>query len=41
MQELYGRDIDLEKNQAIIEYLDTQEMEGVKLASYDQPQSHI
>ena len=39
MQELYGRDIDLEKNQAIIEYLDTQEMEGVKLASYDQPQS--
>jgi DNA-directed RNA polymerase II subunit RPB2 len=37
-EELYGKQFDLEKNQAIIEYLDTQEMENVKLARYNQEQ---
>ena len=31
--------IDLKENEAIIEYLDSQEMEGVKLATYNQDPS--
>ena len=32
--------MDLEKNAAIIEYIDTQEMEGVKLAHYTEDQTN-
>ena len=37
--ELYGEKADLKENEAIIEYLDTQEMEGVKMAKYTQDQN--
>jgi len=37
--ELYSKDEDMKANEAIIEYLDTQEMEGVKLAKYTQDQT--
>ena len=36
--ELYGKGFDLKENQCIVEYLDTQEMENVKLAMYDEEQ---
>ena len=39
-KELYSQGIDLNQNEAIIEYLDTQEMEGVKLAMYDEDQGN-
>ncbi len=32
--QLFGKQLDLQEKAAIIEYIDTQEMEGVKLASY-------
>ena len=34
--DLYSKTIDLVDSMAIVEYLDTQEMEGVMLASYSQ-----
>ncbi|MEE9573396.1 MAG: hypothetical protein V3W20_10140, partial [Candidatus Neomarinimicrobiota bacterium] len=37
--ELYSKGQDMKENEAIIEYLDTQEMEGVKLAKYTQDQN--
>jgi len=37
-EELYSKDLDLKENEAIIEFLDTQEMEGVKLAMYTEDQ---
>jgi len=37
--ELYSKDQDLKESEAIVEYLDTQEMEGVKLAKYTQDQN--
>ena len=36
--ELYAQGVDLKENQAIVEYLDTQEMEGAKLAMYTEEQ---
>ena len=39
--ELFGKRIDLEENSAIIEYIDTQEMEGVKLAPYDEDKTNF
>jgi len=38
--DLYGKDANLKESEAIIEYLDTQEMEGVKLAMYTEEQSN-
>jgi len=38
MTELYPADANLKESEAIIEYLDTQEMEGVKLAMYTEEQ---
>ena len=41
-KDLYNDSIDLSASQAIIEYLDTTEMEGVKLATYyDKPEDYI
>ena len=37
--QLYTKGQNMKTNEAIIEYLDTQEMEGVKLAKYTQDQS--
>jgi DNA-directed RNA polymerase II subunit RPB2 len=40
--DLYNEQVNLHSSQAIIEYIDTQEMEGVKLATYyDKPGSYI
>jgi len=36
VEELYGEKFNLANNEAIIEYLDTSEMEGAKLAQYNQ-----
>ena len=38
--DLYSKEANLKDNEAIIEYLDTQEMEGVKLAMYTEKQSN-
>jgi DNA-directed RNA polymerase II subunit RPB2 len=38
INELYPQGVDLKQNEAIIEYLDTQEMEGAKLAMYTEDQ---
>ena len=38
--DLYGKGDNLKESEAIIEYLDTQEMEGVKLAMYTEEQSN-
>jgi len=37
--DLYSKDANLQESEAIIEYLDTQEMEGVKLAMYTEDQA--
>ena len=39
--DLYSKDADLRDSEAIIEYLDTQEMEGVKLAMYTEDQENF
>jgi DNA-directed RNA polymerase II subunit RPB2 len=39
VEELYGKGVNLKESEAIVEYLDTQEMEGVKLALYTADQS--
>ena len=40
--DLYNESVNLQSSQAIIEYIDTQEMEGVKLATYyDSPEDYV